>query len=191
MNRSVYPLALIAALAAVSGCSQQGQAGDAAAAKGAEEVKKAGDKSIAAGLDEKSRFVAIAKAAGIDATLAGPGPYTVFVPDDAAFEKLPAGTYDTWLKPESRPELSQVLTYHILPGTVLVEDIGKAIDQAKDKKAVLATMGGKTFTATRDGDRIVLTDAAGNKATLAPEDETRSNGVVHRIDAVMMPSQPS
>jgi uncharacterized surface protein with fasciclin (FAS1) repeats len=189
MNRSVYPLALIAALAAVSGCNQQGKAEDAAA-KGTEEVRKAGDKSITAGLDQKSRFIAVAKAAGIDGTLDGPGPYTVFVPDDAAFEKLPAGTYDTWLKPESRPELSQVLTYHILPGTVLVEDIGKAIDQAKDKKAVLATMGGKTLTAVRDGDRIVLTDAAGNKATLAKADETRSNGVVHRIDAVMMPGQP-
>lgn len=186
MNRSVYPLALIAALAAISGCSQQGNAGDAS--KGAEEVKKAGDKSIAAGLDQGSRFVAMAKAAGIDATLNGPGPYTVFVPDDAAFEKLPAGTYDSWLKPESRPELSQVLTYHILPGTVLMADIGKAIDQAPEKKAVLATMGGKTLTATREGDRIVLTDSAGTKATLAQQDETRSNGVVHRIDAVMMPS---
>lgn len=186
MNRSVYPLALVAALAAVSGCGRQGQGDEAA--RGTEEVRKAGDKSIAAGLDQNSRFVAVAKATGIDATLNGPGPYTVFVPDDAAFEKLPAGTYDTWLKPESRPELTQVLTYHILPGTVLMEDIGKAIDQAPDKKAVLATMGGKTLTATREGDRIVLTDSAGTKATLAQEDETRSNGVVHRIDAVMMPS---
>ena len=187
MKRNLLPLAMMTALVALSGCTQENQA--ATAEKGAEAVKEAGAKSIAAGLDQNSRFVAAAKAAGIDATLAGPGPYTVFVPTDAAFDKLPAGTYDNWLKPESRPELSQVLTYHILPGTVLAEDIGKAIDQAKDKKAVLATMGGKTLTATREGDRIVFTDASGNKATMAQADETRSNGVVHGIDAVMMPAK--
>ncbi len=185
MKRKLMPLAMMTALVALSGCTQENQA--ATAAKGTEEVKKAGDKSIVAGLDQNSRFLAAAKAAGIDATLEGPGPYTVFIPDNAAFEKLPAGTYDTWLKPESRPELSQVLTYHILSGTVLAADIGNAIDQAKDKKAVLATVGGETLTATREGDKIVLTDSAGNRATLAQADETRSNGVVHRIDAVLTP----
>jgi uncharacterized surface protein with fasciclin (FAS1) repeats len=93
------------------------------------------------------------------------------------------------LKPESRAELSQLLTYHILPGTVLAADIGKAIDDAQDKKAVLATMGGKTLTAVREGDKIMLSDSAGNKATLVKPDETRSNGVVHHIDGVMMPSK--
>jgi uncharacterized surface protein with fasciclin (FAS1) repeats len=191
MRKSVFPLALIGALAAISACNSAEQATKENAAKGAEAVKEAGDKTIVAGLDQNSRFLAVAKAAGIDATLQGPGPYTVFIPDDAAFEKLPAGTYDSWLKPEARAELSQVLTYHILPGTVLAEDIGKAIDQAQDKKAVLATMGGETLTAARAGDKIVLTDAAGNKATLAQADETRSNGVVHRINTVMMPAKPS
>lgn len=187
MARNMVPLALAIALVTASGCNTEQQAADNAA-KGAEAVKEAGDKNIIAGLDQSSRFLAVAKAAGIDATLAGPGPYTVLIPDDAAFEKLPAGTYDTWLKPESRVELSRVLTYHILPGTVLAADIGKAIDQASDKKAPLATMGGGTLTAARDGDKIVLTDGAGNKATLAQADETRSNGVVHRIDTVLMPS---
>lgn len=186
MTRNVLPLALMTALVAVAGCNSGAQDGNTAA-KGAEAVKQAGSKSITASLAPNSRFLAAAKAAGIDATLAGPGPYTVLVPDDAAFDKLPKGTLDNWLKPESRAELSQVLTYHILPGTVLNADIGAAIDQAPDKKAVLATMGGETLTATRDGDRIVLTDAAGNKATLAAQDETLSNGVVHRIDAVMLP----
>ena len=118
---------------------------------------------IATGIARRQQVRAAAKAAGLDATLAGPGPYTVLVPDDAAFDKMPAGALDTLMKPESRAELTGVLTYHILPGTILADDIGKAIDNGKGK-AVLATMGGGTLTATREGDKIVLTDAAGGKA---------------------------
>jgi uncharacterized surface protein with fasciclin (FAS1) repeats len=179
-------LTLLAALAAASGCDRADQAGNAA--NGAEAVKQAGDTTIAKGLDQNGRFLQAAKAAGLDATLAGPGPYTVLVADDAAFAKLPAGTFDTWMKPESRAELTRVLTYHILPGTVLADDIGKAIDAGKGK-AVLATMGGGTVTATREGDRIVFTDAAGGKAAITAADQTRANGVVHQIDAMLMPAE--
>lgn len=186
MTRNMVPLALTIALIAVSGCNVSDQASKAAANNGAEAVKQAGDKSIAAGLDQNSRFIQAAKAAGLDATLAGPGPYTVFVPDDAAFNKLPQGTFDNWLKPESRTELTRVLTYHILPGTVLADDIGKAIDNGKGK-AELATMGGQALTAAREGDKIVLTDGAGGKATIAKSDETLANGVVHHTDTVLMP----
>ena len=112
----------------------------------------------------------------------------MIVPDDAAFAKLPQGTLDSWMKPESRAELTRVLTYHILPGTVLAADIGKAIDDGKGK-AVLATMGGGTLTATREGDKIVLTDGDGHKATMAGTDETLANGVIHRVDAVLMPGK--
>jgi len=186
MARTLVPLTLAIAFIAVSGCNSQEQS--ATAAKGAEAVKDAGDKTIASGLDQNSRFVQAAKAAGIDATLAGPGPYTVFVPDDAAFNKLPQGTFDKWLKPESRTDLTRVLTYHILPGTVLADDIGKAIDNAKGK-AMLATMGGATLTATREDGKIVLTDGAGGKATIIKADETRANGVVQRVDTVLMPGE--
>ena len=129
-----------------------------AAAQTGDAKDAAGGQTIAAGIDQNSRFFAAAKAAGLDATLGGPGPYTVLVADDAAFGKLPAGTADNWLKPESRAQLTGVLTNHILPGTILAEDIGKAIDNGKGK-AVLATMGGGTLTATREGGNIVLTDA--------------------------------
>ena len=124
----------------------------------------------------------------LDATLAGPGPYTVLAPDDAAFGKMPAGALDTLMKPEARADLTALLTYHILPGTILAEDIGKAIDAGKGK-AVLATMGGGTLTATREGDKIVLTDEAGNKAIMANADETLANGVIHRVDTVLMPAK--
>ncbi|HEY0164834.1 MAG TPA: fasciclin domain-containing protein, partial [Sphingomicrobium sp.] len=75
---------------------------------------------------------------------------------------------------------------HILPGTILAEDVGKAIDNGKGK-AVLATMGGGTLTATKEGDKIVLTDAAGTRATVTKADEQHSNGVVHHIDTVLVP----
>ena len=188
MKRKMLALALTTGLVALAGCKSQNQAHKEEASKGAEAVKQAGDKTIAAGLDQNSSFFKAAKAAGLDATLAGPGPYTVIVPDDAAFAKLPAGELDSWMKPESRPELTRVLTYHILPGTVLAADIGKAIDQGKGK-AVLATMGGGTLTATREGDKIVLTDGDGHKATIAKADETLANGVVHRVDTVLIPAE--
>lgn len=188
MRKSVFPLAIAAGLLALSGCTGQNQARKDEAAKGTEAVKEAGDKTIAAGLDQNSSFFKAAKAAGLDATLAGPGPYTVIVPDDAAFNKLPEGTLDGWMRPESRAELTRVMTYHILPGTVLAADIGKAIDDGKGK-AVLATMGGGTLTATREGDKIVLTDGDGNKAVMANADETLANGVIHRVDAVLVPAK--
>jgi len=187
MKRSALPLALALGAIALAGCNQN-QAAKDEASKGSEAVKQAGDKTIAAGLDQNGSFFKAAKAAGLDATLAGPGPYTVIVPDDAAFAKLPQGEFDGWLKPESRAELTSVMTYHILPGTVLAADIGKAIDQGKGK-AVLATMGGGTLTATKEGDKIVLTDAAGNKATVVAADEKRSNGIVHEIDTVLSPAK--
>lgn len=188
MSRTALTLALAIGLAAASGCNRADQAGNAADKAGVEAVKKAGDKTITAGLDQNGRFYQAIKAAGLDATLSGPGPYTVLVPDDAAFAKLPAGTFDNWLKPESRTELTRVLTAHILPGTVLADDIGKAIDDGKGK-AQLATMGGETLTATKEGGRIVLTGGGGGKAVIAKADDMRANGVVHQIDAVVMPGK--
>lgn len=188
MTSNALRICLAMGLITVAGCNSAEQS--ASADNGTEAVKQAGDKTIAASLEQNGRFLTLAKAAGLDATLAGPGPYTVFVPDDAAFDKLPAGTADGWSKPESRPELTRTLSYHILPGTVLAEDIAKAID-AGNGKATLATMGGGELTATKDGDRIVLTDGSGSKASIAKADETLANGVVHRVDAVLMPAAQS
>jgi uncharacterized surface protein with fasciclin (FAS1) repeats len=150
--------------------------------------KAAGAKTILGGLAPGSRFLAAAKTAGLAQTLAGPGPYTVFVPDDAAFDKAPAGTFDT--KPENRPQLTGVLTNLILPGTVLVADIDKTVEAGKGK-GLLASMGGGTLTATKDGDNTVLADAKGNKAVITKGDEQYTNGVVHHIDAVLLPSKPA
>jgi uncharacterized surface protein with fasciclin (FAS1) repeats len=183
--RTALMLGLAAASIAISGCGDNERAAGNAEAG---DAKAAGETTIAAGLDAKSRFFAAAKAAGLDATLGGPGPYTVLVPDDAAFGKLPAGTADNWLKPEARAQLTGVLTNHILPGTVLAGDIAKAIDTGNGK-AVLMSVGGGTLTATREGGKIVLTDSAGTKATVTRADQKHSNGVVHHIDTLLVPAQ--
>ena len=134
------------ALLALAACDQKG----APAAATANAAEAAGDETLATGLGDNAKLVAAAKAAGLEATLAGPGPYTLLAPSDAAFDKLPPGALDTLMKPEARAELTAVLTNHILPGTMLAADIGKAID-AGGGKALIATMGGGTLTATRDG----------------------------------------
>ena len=90
--------------------------------------------------------------------------------------------------PRTGAQLTGILTNLILPGTVMVADIDKAIDAGKGK-AVLATMAGGTLTATKDGGKTVLTDSAGHKATITQGDEQYTNGVVHHIDAVLMPAK--
>ena len=177
-----------AALISVTACNKGGNS----AANGPQNVqspqakKVAGTKTIAAGLPANGKFMAAAKAAGLDQTLAGPGPYTVFVPTDDAIGKAPAGTFDT--APGNRAQLTGVITNTILPGTVLVADIDKAIDAGKGK-APLATMGGGTLTATKEGGDTVITDSSGNKATIKKGDEQFTNGVVHEVDAALMPAK--
>ena len=176
-----------AALLAVGACSKQnGNAKGPPEAQTKKAQQVAGTKTIAAGLAQNSRFMVAAKAAGIDQTLAGPGPYTVFVPDDAAFNSAPAGTFD--ISPQNRARLTGIFTNLILQGTVLAADIDKLIDRDKGK-GVLATVSGGTLAATREGGKIVLTDAAGHKAHITQADETYTNGVVHHIDALLMPAK--
>ena len=178
-----------AALLALGACNKDDKKTSSGApqAQTKEAKKIAGEKTIAAGLAPGSRFMATAKTAGLDQTLAGAGPYTVFVPDDTAFAAAPAGTFDA--KPENRSQLTGVVTNLILQGTVLTEDIDKLIDRGKGR-GMLATTGGGLLTATKDGGKIVLTDSTGHKATITQGDEQYSNGVVHHVDALLMPAKP-
>jgi uncharacterized surface protein with fasciclin (FAS1) repeats len=189
MKMRAFALVLAsAALVAAGGCSKKDGNGPngSPAAQTPKAQKAAGAKTIAAGLPANSRFMTVAKAAGLDQTLAGPGPYTVFVPDDAAFGQAPAGTFD--IDPKNRPQLTSVLTNLILPGTVLVADIDKTIDAGKGK-ALLATVGTGTLTATKEGGKTVLADSSGHKATITQGDEQFTNGVVHHVDALLMPGK--
>ena len=180
-----------AALLSLGACNNSGSAGNSNAPQKAQTPKAekaAGTKTIAAGLAADSRFMTAAKTAGLDQTLAGPGPYTVLVPDDAAFAKVQGGALDA--SPQNRPQLTGMITNLVLQGTVMAADIDKQIDSSKGK-ALLATTAGGTLTATKEDGKIVLTDAAGQKARITKSDETYSNGVVHHIDALLMPSKES
>ena len=169
-----------AAFLALTACNNQGGANKTETAQTPAAKKAAGDKTIAAGLDANGKFMAAAKAAGLDQTLAGPGPYTVFVPDDHAINGAPAGTFDA--KADNRGQLTGMITNLILPGTVMI-----CATKAPSALMPLATMGGGTLTATKDGGKIVLTDSSGHKANITQADDQFTNGVVHHIDAVLMP----
>jgi uncharacterized surface protein with fasciclin (FAS1) repeats len=179
------PLCLCAAALALGACGKSNSS-SMTPQQSSEAKQAAGDKTIAASLDQNGKFFQAAKAVGLDATLAGPGPYTVLVPSDDAFGKAAGDALKSPADPKNRAEITRILTYHILPGVILSDDISKAIENGKGK-AVLATMGGETLTATKDGGNIVLAGGNGSKATVTQADIKASNGVVHDIDAVLTP----
>lgn len=130
------------------------------------------DTAVAAG-----SFTTLAKAlqaAGLVDTLKGKGPFTVFAPTDEAFAKLPAGTLEDLLKPENKQKLTQILTYHVVPGKVT------ALDVAKMKSA--KTVNGKSITIAQSGGSVMV-----DNAKVVKTDVMASNGVVHVIDSVILP----
>jgi uncharacterized surface protein with fasciclin (FAS1) repeats len=131
-------------------------------------------------------LVAAVKAAGLVDTLNSPGPFTVFAPTDAAFGKLPAGTVDTLVKPESKETLTKILTYHVVPGRISTMDLDKAIKDGGGK-ATMNTVEGEPLTFTGSGKKITITDAKGGKAMITTANVYQSNGVIQVIDAVLMP----
>ena len=132
-------------------------------------------------------LVAAVKAAGLVETLKGKGPFTVFAPTDAAFNALPAGTVPTLLKPENKSKLTDVLTYHVVPGALTFDALAAQI-KAGGGKAVLKTAAGGTLTASMNGPHnIVVTDAAGRTAHITTYDVIQSNGVIHVVDTVLLP----
>jgi uncharacterized surface protein with fasciclin (FAS1) repeats len=135
---------------------------------------------------DHTTLVAAVKAAGLVETLSGPGPFTVFAPTNAAFDKLPPGTVDSLVKPEMKPMLQKALTYHVVAGRMTAADISAAI-KAGGGKAMLKTVSGGTLTATMAGGIIMLTDEKGGMAHVTTGDVLQSNGVIHVIDTVLMP----
>ena len=135
---------------------------------------------------DHTTLVAAVKAAGLVETLSGPGPFTVFAPTNAAFEKLPAGTVDTLVKPESKDTLTKILTYHVVAGKFSAADVLAAIE-AGGGKATLTTVEGQPLTATVHDGGVMLTDAKGGTAMVTIADVNQSNGVIHVIDTVLMP----
>ncbi|MDF2763790.1 MAG: Nex18 symbiotically induced protein [Rhodospirillales bacterium] len=121
-------------------------------------------------------LVAAIEAAGLEETLKGPGPFTVFAPTDEAFAKLPAGTVETLLKPENKDKLVQILTYHVVPGKVMSDDVAGKTTEAK-------TVEGSTLEVdAREGGVMV------DEARVVQADIAADNGVIHVIDKVVMPN---
>ncbi|MEI4488974.1 fasciclin domain-containing protein [Frigidibacter sp. MR17.14] len=135
---------------------------------------------------DHTTLVAAVKAAGLVDTLSGKGPFTVFAPTNAAFEKLPAGTVETLLKPENKDQLVKILTCHVVAADAMAADIGKMIKDDGGKH-VIKTVGGCEFTASMKGDKLMIEDGKGQMATVTIADVKQSNGVIHVIDTVLLP----
>ncbi|VFB05057.1 Immunogenic protein MPT70 precursor [Chryseobacterium taihuense] len=131
-------------------------------------------------------LVAAVKAAGLVETLQSDGPFTVFAPTDAAFAKLPAGTVENLVKPENKEMLTNILTYHVLPGKYSSKQVWDAV-KAGNGKAMMDTVQGEQLTFWTKGKDLYVTDAKGNKAKVTIADVNQSNGVIHVIDTVLLP----
>ncbi len=136
---------------------------------------------------DHTTLVAAVKAAGLVDTLQGKGPFTVFAPVNDAFAKLPDGTVDTLLKPENRDQLTKVLTYHVVPGRLTAKDL-MAAAKKNGGKATYKTVEGEELTfQVKDGE-IWVWDAKGGSAKITIKNVMQSNGVIHVIDTVLLPS---
>ena len=135
---------------------------------------------------DHTTLVAAVKAAGLVDTLMGPGPFTVFAPTNAAFKKLPAGTVENLVKPESKATLTKILTYHVVAGKLSAKDLADMVDQGGGK-AMIKTVEGDSLTVMRKGRHLTLTDDKGDVAMVTIADVFQSNGVIHVIDTVMLP----
>lgn len=135
---------------------------------------------------DHTTLVAAVKAAGLVETLQSKGPFTVFAPTNAAFDKLPKGTVETLLKPENLKTLQTILTYHVVAGKLNASDLVNLIKKGNGK-AVLKTVSGGTLTAWMKGKDIYLTDENGNSSKVNIADVNQSNGVIHVVDSVVTP----
>jgi uncharacterized surface protein with fasciclin (FAS1) repeats len=135
---------------------------------------------------DNTTLVAAVKVAGLVDTLQGSGPFTVFAPTNAAFDRLPAGIVESLMKPEKKNELTNVLTYHVLPGRLTTREFSRAVEAGKGKLS-LKTVQGEAVTIARKGGSFTITDSKGRTAHITIADVSQSNGVIHVIDKVLLP----
>lgn len=180
-----------ALLAAACSPSTEEAPADAAATEGAmapEAPAASGNiVAVAQGNADFSTLVTAVTAAELGETLSGPGPFTVFAPTNAAFEKVPAATRDALLAPAGKADLTKILTYHVVPGRVDAAALTQQIEQGGGS-ATLTTVEGGTLTARVVDGGVTLTDEAGNTSRVTATDVAATNGVIHVIDTVVMPN---
>jgi uncharacterized surface protein with fasciclin (FAS1) repeats len=136
---------------------------------------------------DHTTLVAAVKAAGLVDTLKGKGPFTVFAPTNAAFGKLPAGTVDSLVKPENKPMLTKILTYHVVPGKYDFTALSNEIKKQNGKATLPTASGGKLTAAMNGPHNIQVWDESGNSASVSTYDVHQSNGVIHVVDTVLLP----
>jgi uncharacterized surface protein with fasciclin (FAS1) repeats len=141
----------------------------------------------AANSKDHTTLVAAVKAAGLVDTLASAGPFTVFAPTNEAFAKLPAGTVETLVKPESKATLTKILTYHVVPGHLTARDLSKMVTDGGGK-AMLKTVEGDSLTVdSPSAGKLEVIDARGDKSLVTIPNVLQSNGVIHVVDTVLLP----
>lgn len=134
---------------------------------------------------DHTTLVAAVKAAGLVETLKGAGPFTVFAPTNQAFNKLPAGTVDNLVKPENKATLTKILTYHVVAGKLSEKELWA---KAKSKDTELSAVSGGKLWVKADGKKLYLVDEKGGKSWITIADVNQSNGVIHVVNAVLMPN---
>lgn len=184
----------IAAMLALAACGNNEQAAPADAmatdtsAMAPAEASSGTIVEVAQGNSDFSTLVTAVTAADLGGTLGGAGPFTVFAPTNAAFEKVPAATRDTLMSPAGKADLTKILTYHVVPGRVDAATLTQQI-QAGGGSAALTTVQGGTLTARAGADgSVTLTDANGGVSRVVQADVAASNGIIHAIDTVAMPN---
>ena len=178
------PLAALASLALAAPSAAHNPHGRAAAAPQA-----AGETIVAkaASLPDFSTLVTAVQAAGLADTLNSAGPFTVFAPTNAAFDRLPSGTVASLIRPANRATLTRILTYHVVAGRLTASDVVNAV-RAGGGRATFTTVAGVQLTARYDShNRLILEDATGGRSRITATDISQSNGVIHVIDRVVMP----
>ena len=192
MNKITIALASAASLA-IAACAEE-PVEDTATADTALADQEANDTAttgtivdVAGGNADFSTLVQAVTAAELGETLSGEGPYTVFAPTNAAFDKLPDGTLETLTSAEGKDDLTNILTYHVVEGRTDAATLTAAIEGAGEEGYTINTVGGGTLTARLVDGNVVLTDAAGGTSTVTQTDVDASNGLIHAIDTVLMP----
>ena len=137
---------------------------------------------------DHTTLVSAVQAAGLAETLQGPGPYTVFAPTNAAFDALPAGTVDGLLEPDSKDELTGVLTYHVVKGSLDAAALTQQIEAGNGEARLTTVAGGELVAKANPAGGVTITDAQGNTANVTTADLRSSNGVIHVVDKVLMPA---
>jgi uncharacterized surface protein with fasciclin (FAS1) repeats len=192
MRRTFFMLLLVVTMmtAASSAFAQNSMMGQNPMVGGAAMFRTKDIVDNAVNSADHTTLVAAVKAAGLVDTLKSAGPFTVFAPTNAAFDKLPAGTVETLVKPENKATLTGILTYHVVAGQLDSAAIAKAIKKGKGR-AHFKTVSGGTLTAWMSGGELVLQDEQGGKSTVTIADVHQSNGVIHVVDTVLMPGSPA